>query len=121
MEFETTPDGTPFAFHDMPTEKFPFMVRYLRESPEYGLGGGPMVSWCLVDGPMIMKVPGFGDQFPISVQFQFADGEAVLTTSDGESYFATMPPEMIQGIHTIAKAVADGQIKNGQMPPLEER
>jgi hypothetical protein len=32
-----------------------------------------------------------------------------------------MPPEMIQGIHTIAKAVADGRIKNGQMSPLEKR
>ena len=118
QHFDETSDGKPIAFGDLPADAFPFMVRYLREDG-HDLGKGPMVGWCVVDGPMVMEVPGFGSQFPVSCQILYANGTSVLITSDGTDYYAPMPENMVAAVHTIAARVADGTIVNGQMPPVQ--
>lgn len=114
-------NGKPFKAHDLKREQFPFLVRYLKEEG-YGLGQGPMVAWTVVSEPGVMEVPGLVvEHGPVSVQTMHNDGTAVLTTSEGKNYVADITPEQVQSIHQIAEAVAAGRVKNGHMPPWEEK
>lgn len=120
-EFDTDSNGNPVAYHDLPRDHLPMLVRWLKEEPDKGLGQGEMVAWHIVTGIDIMPVPGFGNSdFTVSTSIQTANGLATLTTSDGLEYCADLEQDQLAALHEIAESVESGRVKNGQMPPWEE-
>lgn len=58
-------DDVPFS--DLPAEKYPFVIRFMRDGVE--------VHRIDVPGPGVVKVPGLGSETaPASVRVEYADG-----------------------------------------------
>lgn len=61
----------PTAFHDLPADKFPFIVEFISSK-------GMVVHRIEVASPGVVKIPGLSPLFgPVSTRVTFADGTVV--------------------------------------------
>lgn len=69
----------PTAFHDLRPEDFPLLIEFYNDE-------GMLLDHIEVNGPGVVKVPGFGsmNMAPVHVQSTYPDGRRVVMLATGE-------------------------------------